>query len=62
MRYDFETVLRRYGMGSGKWEELRKADPNMPEDVIPFSVADMEFVEAPEIDPPPCHRPARPGG
>lgn len=49
MRYDFETVLRRYGMGSGKWEELRKADPNMPEDVIPFSVADMEFVEAPEI-------------
>ena len=49
MNYDFQTVIRRYGVGSGKWEELRKADPNMPEDVIPFSVADMEFVEAPEI-------------
>lgn len=49
MAYDFETVMKRYGMGSGKWDEMEKADPNMPEDVIPFSVADMEFVEAPEI-------------
>ena len=49
MKYDFETVLKRYGMGSGKWDEVEAVNANMPDEVIPFSVADMEFVEAPEI-------------
>ena len=49
MKYDFTTVLKRYGYGSGKWDEMRRVNPNVGEDVIPFSVADMEFVEAPEI-------------
>ena len=49
MKYDFETVRKRYGMGSGKWDELQAAKPDAGEDTIPFSVADMEFVQAPEI-------------
>ena len=49
MKYNFETVVKRYGYGSGKWDEMRRVNPNVGEDVIPFSVADMEFVEAPEI-------------
>ncbi len=48
-QYDFETVIRRVGVGSGKWDEIEKTLGTTPEDVIPFSVADMEFVEAPEI-------------
>lgn len=49
MKYDFTTVYKRYGCGSGKWDEMQRENPNVGEDVIPFSVADMEFVEAPEI-------------
>ena len=48
-QYDFETVIRRVGVGSGKWDEIEKTLGTTPENVIPFSVADMEFVEAPEI-------------
>ena len=49
MKYDFTTVYKRYGCGSGKWDEMQRENSNVGEDVIPFSVADMEFVEAPEI-------------
>lgn len=49
MKYDFNTVFKRYGCGSGKWDEMQRVNPNVGGDVIPFSVADMEFVEAPEI-------------
>lgn len=48
-QYDLETVIRRVGTGSGKWDEIQKILGYTPEDVIPFSVADMEFVLAPEI-------------
>ena len=48
-QYDLETVIRRVGLGSGKWDEIQKILGYTPEDVIPFSVADMEFVLAPEI-------------
>lgn len=46
-QYDFETVIKRRGVGSGKWDEMSKYE--VGEDVIPFSVADMEFKNAPEI-------------
>lgn len=49
MKYDFETVRQRYRMGSGKWDEMRAVNPKVGEDTIPFSVADMEFKQAPEI-------------
>lgn len=49
MNYDFETVVRRYGTGSGKWDEMRSVKPEVKDDVIPFSVADMELKTPPEI-------------
>lgn len=49
MKYDFETVHKRFNMGSSKWNDLAKYGVKETEDIIPFSVADMEFVTAPEI-------------
>ena len=49
MMYDFETVHKRFHTGSGKWDEMTKCGVRDDEDIIPFSVADMEFVTAPEI-------------
>ena len=49
MTYDFETVFKRYNTGSSKWDELARYGLNESDDIIPFSVADMEFVTAPEI-------------
>lgn len=46
--YDFETVYNRHHTGSHKWAEMRTI-PGVGEDVIPFSVADMELKNAPEI-------------
>ncbi len=49
MKYDFETVVNRANVGSSKWEQMKKWNPHVSEDIVPFSVADMEFVNAPEI-------------
>ncbi|MBQ7733575.1 MAG: aminotransferase class I/II-fold pyridoxal phosphate-dependent enzyme, partial [Synergistaceae bacterium] len=49
MQYDFVKVHKRYNTGSGKWDELARCGISESEDIIPFSVADMEFVTAPEI-------------
>ena len=49
MKYNFETVHKRYHTGSKKWNELAENGVKETEDIIPFSVADMEFVTAPEI-------------
>ncbi len=49
MKYDFETVHKRFGTGSFKWNELTMHGVKEDEDIIPFSVADMEFVTPPEI-------------
>ena len=49
MKYDFETVRKRFGTGSGKWNELAEYGLTESDDIIPFSVADMEFVTPPEI-------------
>lgn len=49
MKYDFEKVIRRENSGSGKWNEIKTTLGYFPEDVIPFSVADMEFDMVPEI-------------
>lgn len=46
--YDFETLKPRRGIGAEKWaglEELGAEDPNL----VPLSVADMEFSAAPRI-------------
>jgi cystathionine beta-lyase len=47
-QYDFETVLNRRGTGSGKWDEMA-GYPDVSEAVIPFSVADMELLNPPEV-------------
>lgn len=49
MRYDFETISDRNEMGSRKWEIRSEQFPNLKKDVVPFSSADMEFKNAPEI-------------
>ncbi|MDR3191964.1 MAG: aminotransferase class I/II-fold pyridoxal phosphate-dependent enzyme, partial [Treponema sp.] len=49
MTYDFETVIPRHDKGSNKWEELRWVNPAVGPEVIPFSVADMELLNPPEL-------------
>lgn len=49
MTYDFETRVDRKGTGAKKWDQMLEWNPNVSEDVIPLSVADMEFKNAPEI-------------
>lgn len=49
MAYDFETIIKRYNCGSNKWNEMERAGVTAQDDIVPFSVADMEFVTAPEI-------------
>jgi cystathionine beta-lyase len=45
--YDFTTPVRR--PDSVKWQLMLKDVPNMPDDVVPLTIADMEWKNAPEI-------------
>jgi aminotransferase/cystathionine beta-lyase len=47
--YDFTTVVERSGAGSGKWDLMKRKNPEVPRGIVPLSVADMEFKMAPEI-------------
>lgn len=49
MNYNFETVPDRSKVGSEKWELMKLKNPEVPEGIIPFSVADMEFEQQPEL-------------
>lgn len=50
MKYDFEIVVKRYDIGVPKYESMLKVNPGYKNmDIIPFSVADMELKNAPEI-------------
>ena len=49
MKYDFETLQSRRNTGSSKWNEMNKKNPQVPDGVDPFSVADMEFKNPPQI-------------
>lgn len=49
MKYDFESRINRTPMNSKKWVQMYDLNPNVGEGVMPFSVADMEFKNAPEI-------------
>ena len=46
-KYDFTTVVKR--VDSSKWNRMLELNPEIDPAVIPLSVADMEFVLAPEI-------------
>ncbi len=47
--YDFTTLVDRKELGSAKWNGMRDLNPNVPDGVIPFSVADMELLNPPEV-------------
>lgn len=49
MKYDFETLVSRRNVGASKWNLMLKNNRNIDEDIVPFSVADMEFKNPPEI-------------
>lgn len=49
MKYNFESINKRYHAGSNKWNELERNGLTEKDDIIPFSVADMELENAPEI-------------
>ncbi|MCM3570954.1 MalY/PatB family protein [Neobacillus mesonae] len=48
MKYDFETLVDRSNTGSSKWEQMKKLNPDV-EGIVPYSVADMELKNPPEI-------------
>ncbi len=49
MKYDFETLLDRSSVGSYKYVEMQENYPDIPGDTVPFSMADMEFKNPPEV-------------
>ncbi|MDR2053721.1 MAG: pyridoxal phosphate-dependent aminotransferase [Treponema sp.] len=49
MKYDFTTRLNRKGSGSSKWEAMYRKKADVSPEIIPLSVADMEFPVPPEI-------------
>lgn len=49
MQYDFTSRVSRKGKGSMKWELMRSMASDLPEEIVPLSVADMEIKNPPEI-------------
>lgn len=49
MKYDFETLVSRRDIGSSKWNLMKKLNPNVADNIVPFSIADMEFKNPPQI-------------
>ncbi len=49
MKYDFNSYLNRRETGSSKWKDMDDRNPNVNSDIIPMSVADMEFPLCMEI-------------
>lgn len=47
--YDFTTVVDRGAFDSEKWALMRRANPAVPPGIPPFSVADLDLRNAPEI-------------
>ena len=47
--YDFTTCADRTDVGSFKYLDMYKKNPDLSKDIVPLSVADMEFLNAPEI-------------
>jgi Bifunctional PLP-dependent enzyme with beta-cystathionase and maltose regulon repressor activities len=49
MKYDFETLISRKNVGSSKWNLMQKINKDIGDNIVPFSVADMEFKSPPQI-------------
>ncbi|WP_164995870.1 MalY/PatB family protein [Miniphocaeibacter massiliensis] len=55
MRYDFDSYLNRRETGSSKWLNMDSRNPNVDRDVVPMSVADMDFLTCTEINEEICN-------
>ena len=49
MKYDFETLVDRSEQGAYKWMAMKGKNADIPDGIVPLSVADMEFKNAPDI-------------
>ena len=49
MKYDFTHRADRHDAGSYKWLDMLNRKPDVPADVVPLSVADMELYNPPEV-------------
>ena len=34
MKYDFETLVKRNGVGAYKWEAMKRLVPDLPDDIV----------------------------
>lgn len=49
MKYDFETIIDRKHKGSSKWDIMKDIKSDVPSNIAPLSVADIDIPLAPEI-------------
>lgn len=49
MKYDFTTLESRKNTGAIKWEQMYEWNPDVADNVVPLSVADMELKPVPEV-------------
>lgn len=49
MAYDFTTLPDRWNAGAFKYEHMKKLKADVSRDAVPLSVADMEFLNPPEV-------------
>ena len=49
MAYDFITLPDRWNAGAFKYEHMKEMKPDVSRDAVPLSVADMEFLNPPEV-------------
>ena len=49
MAYDFITLPDRWNAGAFKYEHMKEKKPDVSRDAVPLSVADMEFLDPPEV-------------
>ncbi len=49
MAYDFTTLPDRWEAGAFKYTEMQQKKPDVSRDAVPLSVADMEFLDPPEV-------------
>ena len=49
MAYVFTTLPDRWNAGAFKYEHMKEKKPDVSRDAVPLSVADMEFLDPPEV-------------
>ena len=49
MAYDFVTLPDRWNAGAFKYEDMKRKKPDVSRSAVPLSVADMEFLDPPEV-------------